>query len=78
MSNFRPSEEKTTTEELIYEDDLDGNSTKRNLNASEDDIVYEYDYNPNPKPTSQPKKPENDEENDVDCAIEPSQLFLSP
>ena len=61
-SFFRPVEEKTTTEELIYEDDLDGNSTKRNLNATEEDIVYEYDYNLNPKPTSRPSNPRNGEE----------------
>ena len=62
VSFFRPVVEKTTTEELIYEDDLDGNSTKRNLNATEEDIVYEYDYNPNPKPTSRPSNPRNGEE----------------
>ena len=58
---FRLVEEKTTTEELIYEDDLDGNSTKRNLNTTEEDIVYEYDYNLNPKPTSRPSNPRNGE-----------------
>ena len=58
---FRLTEEKTTTEELIYEDDLDGNSTKRNLNTTEEDIVYEYDYNLNPKPTSKPSNPRNGE-----------------